>query len=333
MTAQRERILDETLALMSTRGARGTSMRAVAAATGLNVATLYHYFPSKRDLLQAAIAHRRVADLPPSPFPEGLAGSVEARLGALLDHLFVGMTDDEDLWRTLLAEAIHGDDDVLQPLVETADAFEHALGRVATRPVPRRAGAVRSRSRARVAQRRDRRARRASPATRRPSRRVGRTGPRARARVRARRTNRGGPMTAPSPPFELDAIDPTLYVRGVAHDVFRWMREHDPVHRDDKNGLWIVTKYDDVSYVERQPDLFCSAQGVRPKGGGSDSLSIVSMDDPEHARQRRLVSRGFTPSRITQLMDHIRELAASWSTVSRRAASATSWRISRSRCP
>jgi cytochrome P450 len=33
------------------------------------------------------------------------------------------------------------------------------------------------------------------------------------------------------------------------------------------------------------------------------------MDDPEHARQRRLISRGFTGSRITQLMDHIRELA------------------------
>jgi AcrR family transcriptional regulator len=128
MAAQRERILEATLALMSTRGARGTSMRAVAGATGLNVATLYHYFPSKRDLLQAAIAHRRVADLRPSPFPEGLAGSVEERLGALLDHLFVGMTDDEELWRTLLAEAIHGDDDVLQPLIETADAFELALG-------------------------------------------------------------------------------------------------------------------------------------------------------------------------------------------------------------
>ena len=46
-----------------------------------------------------------------------------------------------------------------------------------------------------------------------------------------------------------------------------------------------------------------------PKGGGADALSIVSMDDPEHARQRRLISRGFTGARITQLMDHIRELA------------------------
>ena len=123
---QRSRILDVTLGLMARSGARGTSMRAVAAACGLNVATLYHYFPSKHDLLQAAIAHRRTADLV-RPFPEGISGSVENRLGALLDHLFVGMTDDEDLWRALLAEAIHGDDDVLGPLLETANAFEHAL--------------------------------------------------------------------------------------------------------------------------------------------------------------------------------------------------------------
>jgi AcrR family transcriptional regulator len=123
----RDRILDATLVLMARSGTHGTSMRAVAAASGLNVATLYHYFPSKHDLLQAAIAHRRAADFPLSPFPEGLAGTVEDRLAALLDHLFVGMTADEDLWRALIAEAIHGDDDVLGPLLETANAFEDAL--------------------------------------------------------------------------------------------------------------------------------------------------------------------------------------------------------------
>ena len=127
MTGQRERILDATLALMARGGAAGTSMRAVASACGLNVATLYHYFPSKHDLLEAAIEQRRAADLGPAPFPEGLAGSVEDRLDALLDHLFVGMTADENLWRTLIADAIHGDDDVYQPLLETANAFEHAL--------------------------------------------------------------------------------------------------------------------------------------------------------------------------------------------------------------
>jgi cytochrome P450 family 142 subfamily A polypeptide 1 len=116
-------------------------------------------------------------------------------------------------------------------------------------------------------------------------------------------------MALPAEPFEIDALDPTLYVRGVAHDVFRWLRENDPVHRDDTNGLWVISKYEDLAYVERQPELFSSAQGARPKGGGSENLSIVSMDDPEHARQRRLISKGFTPSRINDLMQHIRDIA------------------------
>jgi cytochrome P450 family 142 subfamily A polypeptide 1 len=116
-------------------------------------------------------------------------------------------------------------------------------------------------------------------------------------------------MTAPAPDFELDALDPTLFVRGVAHDVFDYLRVNDPVHWDERNNLWVISKYEDVSYVERQPELFCSGQGIRPKGGGAGNLSIVSLDDPEHARQRRLVSRGFTPSRISQMFDHVRELA------------------------
>jgi cytochrome P450 len=112
-----------------------------------------------------------------------------------------------------------------------------------------------------------------------------------------------------APPFEIDSCDPTLFVRGVFHEMFDWLRDHDPVHWDEKNGIWVVSKYEDVSYVERQPEIFSSAQGVRPKGGGGGDLSIVSMDDPEHARQRKLVSRAFTPSRITALHDHIREIA------------------------
>ncbi len=127
MADQRERILEVTIGLLARGGASGTSMRAVASAIGCNVATLYHYFPSKHDLLQAAIAHRRAADLQPHPFPEGIAGSVEERLAALLDHLFTGMVADEELWRTLVAEALHGDDDVVGPLIETANAFEVTL--------------------------------------------------------------------------------------------------------------------------------------------------------------------------------------------------------------
>ena len=38
-------------------------------------------------------------------------------------------------------------------------------------------------------------------------------------------------------------------------------------------------------------------------------MSIISMDDPEHTRQRRLVNKGFTPRMVRQLADHIRDLS------------------------
>jgi cytochrome P450 family 142 subfamily A polypeptide 1 len=46
---------------------------------------------------------------------------------------------------------------------------------------------------------------------------------------------------------------------------------------------------------------------VRPKVAAP--MSIISMDDPEHTRQRRLVSKGLTPRMVRELSDHIRELA------------------------
>src|ERR1700751_6400751 len=52
-SATRRRILRMALNLMAQRGVDGTSMRDLASAAGLNVASLYHFFPSKRELLEA----------------------------------------------------------------------------------------------------------------------------------------------------------------------------------------------------------------------------------------------------------------------------------------
>jgi cytochrome P450 family 142 subfamily A polypeptide 1 len=117
------------------------------------------------------------------------------------------------------------------------------------------------------------------------------------------------PVDIPGDIAEIDPLDPHLFVRGAAHPYFTWLREHDPVHWDERNRLWVVTKYDDVVSVERAPDPYSSAQGIRPHGGGADSLSIIALDDPEHARQRRLISKAFTPARINELMGRIREVA------------------------
>jgi cytochrome P450 family 142 subfamily A polypeptide 1 len=103
----------------------------------------------------------------------------------------------------------------------------------------------------------------------------------------------------------IDVNDPRLY--DDPWDTYRWLRDHDPVHRDEENELWVVSRHADVSLVSRNPERYSAAQGVRPKLAAP--LSIIAMDDPEHTRQRRLVSQGFTPRRVRELGEHIRALS------------------------
>jgi AcrR family transcriptional regulator len=107
---QRTHILDRALGLMSERGSAATSMRTLATACGLNVATIYHYFPSKADLLRALIEEQRygerlhgedppiAAELPP-----------RERFATLLTWVW-GQTEGEHVvLRLILGEAVRGD--------------------------------------------------------------------------------------------------------------------------------------------------------------------------------------------------------------------------------
>jgi cytochrome P450 family 142 subfamily A polypeptide 1 len=111
--------------------------------------------------------------------------------------------------------------------------------------------------------------------------------------------------TGVRPPFEIDVLDPRFY--DDPWDAYRWLRTNAPLWWDARNELWVVSRHEDVSHISRNQDLYSAAQGVRPKVAAP--MSIISMDDPEHTRQRRLVNRGFTPARVRQLADHIRELS------------------------
>jgi cytochrome P450 family 142 subfamily A polypeptide 1 len=111
--------------------------------------------------------------------------------------------------------------------------------------------------------------------------------------------------TAPPPPCEIDSLDPRFY--DDPWETYRWLRTHSPIHWDAKNGMYLISRHEDVSHVSRHDDLYSTAQGVRPKIQAP--LSIIAMDDPEHTRQRRIVSRGFTPAKVRALTEHIRELS------------------------
>lgn len=133
---QRERILDITLDLMAERGASATSMRALASACDLNVAALYHYFPSKEALLRAVIEERRYgAQLAEMPIPDLRLAPAE-RLAELVLAMWEGALAETKIWRLLLSEALHGDPTAREVGAELRTTLEAALGDALARLVP-----------------------------------------------------------------------------------------------------------------------------------------------------------------------------------------------------
>jgi len=78
-------------------------------------------------------------------------------------------------------------------------------------------------------------------------------------------------------------------------------------------GAWVVTRLAPILEVSRNPQIFSSASGVTindfPPEFNEYFNSIIAMDDPRHARLRRLVSAGFTPRMLARLEDSVQDQA------------------------
>lgn len=130
MTSQRQHILNTALALMSQRGVDGTSMRDLASAAGLNVASLYHYFASKRELLVAVLQERGfIESLASSPGPAAIARDDFDSLAEMLDDILRSMLEVEDFIRLMLGEVMRGEETAHAVGAELFDATQTALER------------------------------------------------------------------------------------------------------------------------------------------------------------------------------------------------------------
>jgi hypothetical protein len=103
------------------------------------------------------------------------------------------------------------------------------------------------------------------------------------------------------PAAERDA----LFARLRAEDPRPWVAERDITGAPRGSGFWAMTRYDDVWEVSRRPEDFCSGEGTtifdQPPSLREYRGSIIDMDNPEHQRLRRIVSRGFTPRSLERL--------------------------------
>ncbi|MEU8125096.1 cytochrome P450 [Spirillospora sp. NPDC049024] len=82
----------------------------------------------------------------------------------------------------------------------------------------------------------------------------------------------------------------------------------------DDQGFYAITRYEEVAEASRNPQVFSSQptavslvdpppQVVRYSG------SMISIDDPRHARLRRIVSRSFTPRLVQRVTGDVAVLA------------------------
>ena len=77
-------------------------------------------------------------------------------------------------------------------------------------------------------------------------------------------------------------------------------------------GFWALTTYEYILEVSRRPEDFSSGIGGtqifdQPAELREYRGSIIDMDNPEHARLRKIVSRGFTARNLSGLRDEIEE--------------------------
>ncbi len=96
--------------------------------------------------------------------------------------------------------------------------------------------------------------------------------------------------------------------------MYRWLREHDPVHRVDRedDDYYVLARHADVLAALRDAETFSSADGVTTvygeleRTGLQDNPPLVMQDAPRHTDFRRLVARGFTPRQVTAVEPEVR---------------------------
>ncbi|WP_317928470.1 cytochrome P450 [Halioxenophilus sp. WMMB6] len=127
--------------------------------------------------------------------------------------------------------------------------------------------------------------------------------------------------------FKPDLKDALLYHSSVPHDTFARLRAECPVYWNeeaDGAGFWAITKYEDISAISKNPQLFSSAHkhgghrifnenevSVANSGESGIGTPLISMDPPNHTKYRVMAMKGLAPARIDGIEERIVQRAES----------------------
>jgi len=93
------------------------------------------------------------------------------------------------------------------------------------------------------------------------------------------------------------------------------LRAEAPVYRNTDGDFWALARHEDVADAFRDNVRLSNSWGVSMDPASYNpnaeyAMSFLAMDDPRHLRLRKLVSKGFTPRRVSELAPRITELTA-----------------------
>jgi cytochrome P450 len=136
------------------------------------------------------------------------------------------------------------------------------------------------------------------------------------------RTNGHRPPDVPLADIDLGSWDFWRLDDDLCDGAFATLRREAPIsffpqltRQGDQpgRGHWALTRYEDVHYVSRHPEIFSSVQGIMmtdtPPALAEQLGSMLLLDDPQHQRLRTIVSRAFTPNVLARMVDSVRDRA------------------------
>jgi cytochrome P450 len=118
----------------------------------------------------------------------------------------------------------------------------------------------------------------------------------------------------------LDVTDREHWEDGPPYEIFKELRGRCPVQWSEINeypneaGFWSVTKADDIREISLDWETYSSERGGVTGLDHAIPIELargmfIAQDPPKHDRLKMLFQRGFTPKRIAEHEDRIREIA------------------------